>query len=409
MLRTVLAILGALIGSAPLIAQVPVAPMAGEPIVPMYETPPEASWRYWARGEYLLWSIRGDHVPLPWTTTGPAAAPGAGAVGEPTTSVLIGPDLNYKFVSGGKLWLGFWLDNEATLGIDGSGFCLESHTIHEKSYSNRTNGAPLIARPFFNLLTGLQDAQVVTAPGDALGGSYIGGVGVFDDSRTWGGELNLRFNLGCAAIGSLDLLAGFRYLGQKDELRSDQSSLVLSPGTVGFGGVPAPAPDIVSVRDFLVTTNNFYGGQLGLDGRIRRGAWLLEAGARVGLGGNDEHLQAVGRSLLTDSAGVNKYLPGGLLVPQDQLNLGRRQLSFMAEFNLRLGYQLGEHWVVSAGYTYLYWGNLIRPGGQINAAIDPRQVPTSLSYVPGFPASTLQLHSTDFWAQGLTFALECRY
>jgi hypothetical protein len=404
MLRTLLATVGVLIASSPAMAQSLTAPDAGDPVVPGDTAP-----RFWARGEYMLWSIRGDHLPLPWAATGAAGKPGAGAVGNPTTGVLIGPDLTYKFVSGGKLWLGFWLDRDATVGLDGSGFCLESHTIHANAYSNRTNGAPVIARPFFNELTGLQDAQIVTGPADALGGRYLGGVNLFSDSRTWGGELNLRFNLGRGTIGSLDLVSGFRYLGMKDELRSDNTSVVLAPGTVGFGGVPAPAPDIVSVRDFLVTWNNFYGGQVGFDGRIERGPWVLDAGARVGLGGNEEHLQAVGRSLLTDPAGVNKYLPGGLFVPQDQLNLGRCQLGFMSEINLRLGYRLNEHWIVSAGYTYLYWGNLIRPGSQLSTAIDPRQVPTSLSYLSGFPAGTMQLHATEFWAQGLTFGLECRY
>ena len=42
-------------------------------------------------------------------------------------------------------------------------------------------------------------------------------------------------------------------------------------------------------------------------------------------------------------------------------------------------------------------------------AVDPRAVPTSLSFNPNVTAPPFQLRSTDFWAQGLTFGLDWRY
>jgi Putative beta barrel porin-7 (BBP7) len=379
------------------------------PVVITNDTPPADSWRIWARGEYLLWFIRGDHSPVPLATTGPAGTAHAGALDQPATSVLIGPDLNYKPDSGGRLTIGGWLDNAATIGVEGSGFCLETHTIHKKYYSNRTDGAPVIARPFFNTLTGQQDAEVITAPGDALGGRYLGGIDLFSDSRTWGGELNMLFNLASGSQGRLDLVGGFRYLAQKDQFRSDQSSTVLTPGTVAFAGAPAPAPDIVSLRDFIETDNNFYGGQLGLQGELTRGRWIIASSIKAGLGANQEQLETIGRTLLTNSAGVSLNQSGGLFVPPNLDQLYRTRIGFMSEFNVRIAYRITDHWTASAGYTFLYWTNIIRPGSQIDAAIDPRTVPYSLSFNPNVAPAPFQLHATEFWAQGLTFGLECRY
>jgi hypothetical protein len=373
------------------------------------QSPPIAPWRIWARVEYLLWWVRDDHAAVPLVTTGPAGASRSGALGEPSTSVLVGPNLDYRLNSGGKLWLGGWFDSNAVLGVEVTGFCLETHTTHEKAYSNRTTGAPVIARPFLNTLTGLSDAQIITTPADALGGRYFGGIGIFGDSRTWGGEANLLLNVICAAQSRWELVGGFRYLGQKDQLRSDQSSTVLAPGTVGFAGQPAPVPDIVSLRDYLETTNNFYGGQLGIQGRMVTGPFTLDLGAKVGLGCTEEHLEALGRTLLTNPGGVTLYQAGGLFVPATVSSMDRARVAFVSEVNLRLGYRITERWTASVGYTFLYWNDVIRPAGQINPAVDPRQLPTSLYFNPAASPAAFALHSTDFWAQGLTVGLEFRY
>lgn len=419
MLRTPSAILGLLVAVLPALAQeAPVQEPPAQttpaldpllPVIPFSDTPAADSWRFWALGEYLYWFIRGDHASVPLATTGPVGAAHAGALGEPGTQVLIGPDLNYKPVSGGKLWLGYWLDPDMTIGVQASGFCLETHTVHEKYYSNRTDGAPVIARPFFNVLTGQEDAMILTSPADALGGRYLGGIDLFGDSRTWGGEANLLFNLAAAPTMRWDLVGGFRYLGQKDEFRLDQSSTVLAPGTVGFGGAPAPPPDIVSLRDYLQTDNNFYGLQLGVQGRLQSGPWNVDLGARMGLGMNQEHLEATGRTTLTSSIGQIGYLFGGLYVPPNLSRADRSPIGYMSELNVRFGYRFNEHWLVSVGYTFLYWGNIIRPEEQINPDIDPRNVPSNLSYNPNAHLPPFALQATNYWAQGLTFGLEYRY
>src|SRR5262249_10859941 len=145
-------------------------------------------------------------------------------------------------------------------------------------------GVPVIARPFFNVLTGSEDAEVLTSPG-----SYFGGIDVFSDSRFWSAESNFLANLLRGERGSLELLAGFRYLGLDQSPRISQSSTVLPGGPVqasppGFLGVPVPAPDILSLTDRFETRNEFFGGQLGCRGTFSRGGWNLDWTGKVGLG-----------------------------------------------------------------------------------------------------------------------------
>lgn len=386
----------------------------GESFPVMEEATEPPPTRFWAKAEYLMWWIKDDRAPGPLVTTGPANDPRACVVGNPGTGVLFdGSHLDYRFNSGTRLTMGWWLVPEQVLGIEASGFVLETHTIHGQANSNRTDGAPVIARPFFNVLTGQEDAQIITSP-PGPNGSYLGGIDVFGDSRTWGGEINAVGLLGIFGNSRWDGLAGFRYLGQKDQLRFSQSSTVLTPGTVGFpgpggAGAPAPAPDIVSLRDYYETHNTFYGGQIGARGEIRSGRWSLDVLGKIGLGTTVQDVQVSGRTLLTDPTGKTLAAPGGLYTqPSNIGDFSRNEFTMVSEVGVGLGFQLTRRFQAHLGYTFLYWSDVARPGEQINRNLDPRQIPSNLAYNPAAQVSQPARHfeGTDFWAQGLTFGLE---
>jgi hypothetical protein len=67
---------------------------------------------------------------------------------------------------------------------------------------------------------------------------------------------------------------------------------------------------------------------------------------------------------------------------------------------------------VFAGYDFLYWSNVARPGNQICLNVDERGIPTGGPFTPGFrasfPAPPLFTESS-FWAQGVSFGLKLRY
>lgn len=391
----------------------PVAEETVQPAMILQDAPVAATSRLWANLEYYLWREKDDRTPGPLVTTGPAGNPAQGVRGNPSTGVLIDDSyLDHKLNSGAHPVIGYWFDAEQTLGLELGGFVMETHTIHSEVNSNRTDGAPVIARPFINALTGQEDAQIITSPQDALGGRYLGGIDVFDDSRTWGAELNLTSRLGPLGGGVWDVLGGFRYLGQKDEFRFSQSSTVLTPGTVGFLGTPAPAPDIVSVRDYTETHNNFYGGQVGAHGTYTLGRWSLDLIAKVGLGSTQQVLMVSGDTLLTDPTGKTLYAPGGLYnLPSNIGDFNRWQFTFISEAGVRLGFQLTEHLKAQFGYTFIYWSDVVRPGEQVNRTLDPSQIPSNLAYNPAIHATQPgpSFQSVDFWAQGLVFGLQFDY
>jgi hypothetical protein len=364
--------------------------------------------RWWVDGEYLLWKIKDGPIPGPLVTTGSLADPVPGALGQPSTVVLYGQDeLDYKPSSGFRLMFGGWFDRQGLFGFEADGFMLETHTIHFEANADDA-GSPFLARPFISTLDGRQQAAIITAPTAALGG-----IDIFSDSRFWGGEGD--FLVGGLVTGPgtrFDLLAGFRYLGLKDELRFSQSSTLLANGQAFFDGDLVLAPDIISIRDLFETLNQFFGGQVGLRGETRWGPLTLGGVAKAGIGSTRQDVKITGHTALTDSTGLTHLRQGGLY-SQDS-NIGwynRDEFSFVGELGVRLGWQIFSFLNAHVGYTLLYWDNVARPGDQITQVINPRIAPTN-SVGPG-PLLPLQpshvYRSTNFWAQGLTVGFELRY
>ncbi len=123
----------------------------------------------WVHAEYLLWYQSGMNVPpLVTTTTGNVRAT-AGVLGNSGTSTLFGGNDNFLMdgISGGRIRFGWWLDRFPGLGIEGEYVGLGETT---ESFFRQSSGTPVLARPFFNALTGAEDAELVAFP-NVLSGS----------------------------------------------------------------------------------------------------------------------------------------------------------------------------------------------------------------------------------------------
>jgi len=68
---------------------------------------------------------------------------------------------------------------------------------------------------------------------------------------------------------------------------------------------------------------------------------------------------------------------------------------------------LTAHLQLVAGYSLLYWQNVVRPGDQLNPAINPSQ--RFGGTLVGPPAPLFSFNSEPFWVQSLNFRLEYRY
>src|SRR5262249_39329755 len=157
------------------------------------------------------------------------------------------------------------------------------------------------------------------------------------------------------------------------------------------------------------TRNRFYGGQLGTAIEFRRGPWTLDFRGKVGLGLTHQTVDISGVTVLTRPGGAQQFFSGGLLTaPSNIGHYNRDRFSVVPELGVTLGYQVTDHWKIFAGYNFLYWTNVVRPGGQIDRNINTNIVP-SLALTAGqrgngtgplVPAP--QLHDTDFWAHGVS-------
>jgi hypothetical protein len=361
---------------------------------------------FWFRGDYLLWWVKSAPLGGPLVTTDPTngATSTAGGLADPTTqTVLGGGRLGYNPFSGARFQGGVSLCDG--LAFEAGGFFLGTQYRTQSVRSDDT-GNPFLFRPFLNVDTGNPNAGSYVA----LPGTFVGGVQVASQSSLWGTNANLSGQVVCNETGRLDWLCGFRYLNLEERLdiRDARTDLL---GLANFGG-PATLPgDSFYFQDGFHTLNQFYGGQVGLRGETRLGCLVLSGNAKVSLGDTQQIITVQGSTTLLPAAGGVASMPGGILaLPSNSGTFVHNRFTVIPEAGVQIGYDLTSSLRASVGYDFLWWSSVVRPGDQIVHVISAAQLPSSPSFgsspvaVPG-PVS----HTTDFWAQGVSFSLGLRY
>jgi hypothetical protein len=339
--------------------------------------------RFEIRGEYLLWWGKGDHLP-PLVTTSPVGTPRstAGVLGAPTTTIRFGDtDANDQARSGGRVTLDAWLTCNQGLGIEANYFILGDRKTNFADSSD-----PIIARPFFDVQTQRQAAQLVAFPGVATGS-----ITVSAKSELQGAELLLRGNLFEQCCNRLDFLIGYRYLRLAEALTIDAESTTISIDD----GSNDPTLD-VSAR--FRTVNNFNGADLGLLAEWRNCRWSVDFLMKLALGSTNSRVTIGGSTVI--ASGQTTTAPGGLLAARSNMGtFDRDAFAVVPELGLTLGYDVTCQLRVTAGYTFLYWSQVARPADQIDLNVNPN----------GGAFPQFNFHCADFWAQGLTLGLDYRF
>jgi hypothetical protein len=352
---------------------------------------------FYVSADYLLWWTKKDQTP-PLVSTSTDGT-GFGFLGQPNTVVLFGGDLGRDPRSGFRGNAGIWLDNCCGTAVEVGGFFLGSRSTNFEADSG-PNG--VLSRPFFNVNTGSEFAQLVAFPGISTGR-----VTVSAPSNLWGLDTNLRCNLCCGCCYRFDLLGGFRFLDLNE-------SITITEQIQGGAGAPAPFTNAqTTVFDRFATRNNFYGGQIGFDGEWKRGRWSVDVQGKLALGATDERIDINGMETITDATGTTRTFNGGLLALSSNIgSFHKTQFSVVPELGVTLGYQLTETVRVYAGYNILYWTRVARPGDQIDRNIDVTKIPnfTVAGVTPtGQNVPAVPFKQTDYWAQGLVLGFEIRY
>lgn len=122
--------------------------------------------RLWVQTDYLHWWIKGNRLPPLLTTSPPGTdRADAGVLGRTDTSILFGNDrIDDRSRSGGRLVIGYWLDDRCRTGLETTWFTL-GDPGRTGNFSLASLGDPILARPFSNVQSLQQDSQLVSFPG----------------------------------------------------------------------------------------------------------------------------------------------------------------------------------------------------------------------------------------------------
>src|SRR5262249_21954103 len=153
---------------------------------------------------------------------------------------------------------------------------IEAGTLYlcESTDRARVGNVPgtVIGRPFFNVLLGAPDVELVSSPGVLSGQS----VATATSSHFCGADVALRKSLCCDCRGRLDVLVGYRFLSFDDSVQVLED---LHPSVAPF-----PPGSRIGVADGFEATNRFHGLLLGLAGEYRLGGWFVEGRLAVSNG-----------------------------------------------------------------------------------------------------------------------------
>lgn len=354
-----------------------------------YAPGPDAVGEFWASIEYLSWRIHKDTAP-PLVTTGPATFP-AGFLGNPGTVVLFGGKLDQDTFDGVRLRAGAWLDACRTFGVEASYFCLPEQTNRTVFSSNQF---PVLTRPFTSANTGLPNSEFLAFPGIATGS-----IAIENRTKFCGADLLGRCNVCSDCTSRLDLLAGFEYLNLEEQL-----SITETPTFTATAPFPGLAGVAFVGNDTFQTRNHFYGGVVGFDATVRSGDCWVELLGSVAVGCNQQTIEISGFQRATSPGGAVAVFPGGLLALPGA-NIGRftnNEVSVVPQVGINLGYQLTPNCSVFAGYSVLYWTNVVRPGRQIDTVLDESRIPNfGTAGAAAAVRPIVPFTQSDFWAQGV--------
>jgi len=363
----------------------------------------------YVRAEWLLWTNSGLDLP-PLVTTSPVgtARANAGVLGLNTTTILFGGEsVNDSSQSGGRITFGTWLSPDRRAALEGEYFALGDQYAN---FSATSTGATILGRPFFNMLTGHETAELIGFPNLISGTVDVEAITQFQ-----GAAARIVYPL-CSGYGCVFLMGDeygrgvpqgyqFNVTGGYRFLRLDDSVVVREDLT----SLNPAAPGTFQIEDRFVTSNQFHGAELGMLLQCRRGRWSLEGITKVAVGNNRGNVQIRGASTITENNVAERFNSGILA---QRTNIGQYtqdQFAMVPELGLTVGLQVAPNWRVVAGYSLVYWSRVLRAGDQIDLDLNPNLIAPETVPFTGPLRPQFAFQYTDFWAHGFNLGLEGRW
>jgi hypothetical protein len=317
-----------------------------------------------------------------------------GVLSAADTRIVLGNDrVDNDSRSGGRIDFGAWIDPEQTVGVGGNFLSVETAG---SIYDLFSLGDPLLARPFFNVDSGMDDSQVVAATGISHGW-----INVRTKNNFLGAEAYVREALMRNRRSRIDLIYGYRFARLDESIVIRDSTVSTDPG----GSIPIGS--VIAGRDLFDTNNTLHGGTLGVQFGEERGMVTWNVLAKVSLGNTRQDAIVDGDTIVTVPGFAPVASVGSLYaLPTNIGTYHRDRFAVLPEVDLNIGYRVTRSWTARFGYTFLLWNRVAQAVQQIDQNVNPTQISGGLV---GEPAPTFSFRNSDYWLQGINFGMECRY
>ncbi len=352
--------------------------------------------RFWASAELLTWWMDDYSIPPLVTSAVPGtlATASPGVIGQANTRILLSDSLDQGVSLGGRFAAGFYFDREHNTGIQASVLGFQDDEL--RSFT----GPTILARPFYLVEQAFsgEDAELISHPD-----LYNGRIDVYHETEFFLGDVLLSRRVCRDCNGIMNLLVGYRY-GRLDEcLRITDTRTVT---TTTIPGVPIGT--VFGEFDKFQTENHFHGAELGVSRELCSGPFSLDLLFKMALGNMHTNVSISGQTTATVPPAAAVVNNGGLLT--QATNIGTYEsddFAIVPELGARLGYHLTQRIELTAGYSFVYFSQVARPGDQIDRNLNL----TQLGGAPlvGAPFPQYRLVKTDFWAQGINFGAQLSF
>jgi hypothetical protein len=319
-----------------------------------------------------------------------------GVIGRATTFDVFGGDIGEDRLSGARLTLGSWLDEQRTVAGGVRFFTTETERT---GYSAGSAGSPVIARPFFNIdpIVNAEDSYLIAAPGVSQGN-----IDIHTSSDIINGEVFIRYLMWNDCNVRVDFLTGYHFNRIDDGLEVRHFSESLAPGG------PPPIGASYDVFDSFEVSNEFHGAQVGMMAEWQLDSLTVNMLGKVSLGNNHQQVTIDGRTIITDPLD-NATVAGGGLFAQPFSNIGmyeNNEFTYIPEFGVTANYALTQCLDLSVGYTFMYFSDVATAGGQIDRVVNGSQlnggslVGAARPELPSVVGDNFTLHSINIGISG---------
>jgi hypothetical protein len=356
----------------------------------------------WFGGEYVYWWMRNSPAPEPLVVSGPNVAEFAPVLDEPGTKVVLGnKSINNGGRSGGRFFGNVWIDPSKVFGLGASYLFLGKNTYKKSVSANGLAGSQCLTFPFFNPVTG-SESSAILAQEDLYSAKAV--LKVKNSMQYADG--NLFFQVLRNQKGSnFMVLAGFLWWNLKENLIFTVNSPTVTPPI-----------DIFMTTDQFSVSNNFYGGQVGVDGNYLWDRFFIQGNAKIALGQMNGNLSIKGNLSTNNFDGYGApqdFAAGYTAMSTNSGRSSKNKFSIVPQASFDLGYSVVDNVDLSIGYTFLYVTEVLFATSQIDHTINPSQAPaisnTSSLTVTGEASPERLFKTSQFWAQGINARMTIRF